>query len=191
MWLAIYMKLVASTEDANVYRGVIAANAAGDTGFFGDATFRWTVSSPYNMRASFSKTALGSRSACEFMGQGFTAAMNTLISNWIGPQAEMMARPLATITHQGTPGLEANKVGDSFDITVYSDNAYSVSQGIHGDSRWEQYLRTPNILAQLPYASSNSDGIITKAQSEQLDGAISASTLHDTPHVKQCVISFR
>ena len=51
--------LVGDAQNPNFYHGVIAADAGGDTGYFGDTTFRFQPTDPFNMRGFFPKSELG------------------------------------------------------------------------------------------------------------------------------------
>ena len=132
----VIYELVAATEDANFYRGVIAQNAAGDTGYYGDSVFRFQPASPFNMRASFAKAGL------------VTAPANLYVKYHSGNEyADIVlnrasGRDTSTtwgyVHAPGTPGLETPTVGADFDLTVFSDTAYSTAQTIHTASRWEK-----------------------------------------------------
>ncbi len=132
----VIYELVPATEDPNYYRGVIAQNAAGDTGYFGDMTFRFQSTSPFNMRANFSKTGLVTPPANLFVkyhsGNEYAdivldrASGRDTSSTW------------GYVHEPGTPGLETPEVGADFDLTVFSDTAYTTAQTIHTASRWEK-----------------------------------------------------
>ena len=132
----VIYELVPATEDPNYYRGVIAQNAAGDTGYYGDMTFRFQSTSPFNMRANFSKTGLVTPPANLFVkyhsGNEYAdivldrASGRDTSSTW------------GYVHEPGTPGLETPTVGDDFDLSVFSDTAYTTAQTIHTASRWEK-----------------------------------------------------
>ena len=147
-------ELVANTEDSNIYRGTIAANAAGDTGYFGDMTFRFQAVSPFNMRANFLKTGLPTAPANLYVkyhsGSDYADIVLTRSSG------SDTSTTWGYVHSPGTPGLEAPTAGDDFDLTVFSDSAYSTAQSIHAASRWEQYDRNDPDLNPLALAN-NSD----------------------------------
>ena len=140
----VIYELVKDTEDSNVYRGVIAQNAAGDTGYYGDMTFRFQSASPFNMRASFAKAGL------------VTAPANLYVKYHSGNEyADIVlnrasGRDTSTtwgyVHAPGTPGLETPTVGADFDLTVFSDTAYSTAQTIHTASRWEKDDRNDPVV---------------------------------------------
>ena len=129
-------ELVANTEDANVYRGTIAANAAGNTGYFGDAVFHFQAVSPFNMRINFSKAGLPTAPANLYVKYHSGNVYADLVLN------RSSGRDTSTtwgyVHSPGTPGLDTPTVGSSFDLTVFSDSAYSVAQAIHTSNRWER-----------------------------------------------------
>ena len=132
----VIYELVASTEDSNVYRGAIAANAAGDTGFYGDAVFRFQAVSPFNMRVNFSKAGLPTAPANLYVKYHSGNVYADIVLN------RSSGRDTSTtwgyVHSPGTPGLDTPTVGSSFDLTVFSDSAYSVAQAIHTSNRWER-----------------------------------------------------
>jgi len=132
----VIYELVASTEDSNVYRGAIAANAAGDTGFYGDAVFRFQAGSPFNMRVNFSKAGLPTAPANLYVKYHSGNVYADIVLN------RSSGRDTSTtwgyVHSPGTPGLDTPTVGSSFDLTVFSDSAYSVAQAIHTSNRWER-----------------------------------------------------
>ena len=132
----VIYELVANTEDANVYRGTIAANAAGDTGYFGDAVFRFQAVSPFNMRVNFSKAGLPTAPANLYVKYHSGNVYADIVLN------RSSGRDTSTtwgyVHSPGTPGLDTPTVGSSFDLTVFSDSAYSVAQAIHTSNRWER-----------------------------------------------------
>ncbi len=141
---ALY-ELVPNTEDANIYRGAIAANAGGQTGYFGDATFRWQTASPNNIRAFFDKTALTQSPPAKLYIRFHSGnAYDSLVLDRASGQDS--SSDYAYVHEPGSAGLDVNTVGAAFDLTVYSDSNYSVAQAIHSASRWENYDRNdPNI----------------------------------------------
>ena len=141
---ALY-ELVASSEDSNIYRGAIAANAGGDSGYFGDSAFRWQTSSPHNIRAFFDKTALTpSPPAKLYISFHSGHAYDRLVLDRASGQDT--SSDYAYVHEPGSAGLAVNTVGQAFDITVYSDTNYSVAANVHSASRWENYDRNdPNI----------------------------------------------
>ena len=132
----VLYELVANTEDANVYRGTIAANAAGDTGFYGDAVFRFQAVSPFNMRVNFSKAGLPTAPANLYVkyhsGSDYADIVLTRSSG------SDTSTTWGYVHSPGTPGLEAPTVGATFDLTVFSDNTYTTAQTIHTANRWER-----------------------------------------------------
>ena len=130
-------ELVASTVDPNVYRGVIAANAGGDTNYFGDATFRWQTETPFNMRANFSRTPIGP-SPPGSLWIRFHSGDEYADIKLDYASARDTATTFGYVHSPGTPGLEANSVGADFDITVYNNDAYSRAQNIQSANRWEK-----------------------------------------------------
>ena len=141
----VLYELVPSAEDANIYRGAIASNAGGQTGYFGDAAFRWQTASPNNMRAFFDKTALTqSPPAKLYIRFHSDNAYDSLVLDRASGQDT--SSDYAYVHEPGSAGLDVNTVGAAFDLTVYSDSNYSVAQAIHSASRWENYDRNdPNI----------------------------------------------
>ena len=132
---ALY-ELVADTEDPNIYRGVIAANAAGDTGYYGDMTFRFQPTSPFNMRASFSKTGLVTAPANLYVKYHSGSEYADIVLNRASGRDTSAA--WGYVHAPGTPGLETPEIGADFDLTVFSDTAYTTAQTIHTASRWEK-----------------------------------------------------
>jgi len=141
---ALY-ELVPNTEDANIYRGAIASNAGGQTGYFGDAAFRWQTASPNNIRAFFDKTALTQSPPAKLYIRFHSGnAYDSLVLDRASGQDT--SSDYAYVHEPGSAGLDVNTVGAAFDLTVYSDSNYSVAQAIHSASRWENYDRNdPNI----------------------------------------------
>ncbi len=141
----VIYELVANTEDANIYRGAIASNAGGQTGYFGDATFRWQTASPNNIRAFFDKTALTQSPPAKLYIRFHSGnAYDSLVLDRASGQDS--SSDYAYVHEPGSAGLDVNTVGAAFDLTVYSDSNYSVAQAIHSASRWENYDRNdPNI----------------------------------------------
>ena len=136
---ALY-ELVASTEDANVYRGAIASNAGGDSGYFGDSAFRWQTSSPNNIRAFFDKTALTpSPPAKLYISFHSGNTYDRLVLDRASGQDT--SSDYAYVHEPGSAGLAVNMVGQAFDLTVYSDTNYSVAANVHSVSRWERVDR--------------------------------------------------
>ena len=136
----VLYELVASTEDANVYRGAIASNAGGDSGYFGDSAFRWQTSSPHNIRAFFDKTALTpSPPAKLYVSFHSGHAYDRLVLDRASGQDT--SSDYAYVHEPGSAGLAVNTVGQAFDLTVYSDTNYSVAASIHSVSRWERVDR--------------------------------------------------
>ena len=141
---ALY-ELVSSAEDANIYRGAIASNAGGDSGYFGDSAFRWQTSAPNNIRAFFDKTAL-TQSPPNRLYISFHSgnAYDSLVLGRAG--AQDTSSDYAYFHVPGSAGLDVNTVGQAFDLTVYSDTNYSVAANVHSASRWERVDRNdPNI----------------------------------------------
>ena len=138
-------ELVSSAEDANVYRGAIASNAGGDSGYFGDSAFRWQTSAPNNIRAFFDKTALTqSPPARLYISFHSGNAYDRLILG--RASAQDTSSDYAYFHVPGSAGLDVNTVGQAFDLTVYSDANYSVAANVHSASRWERVDRNdPNI----------------------------------------------
>ncbi len=132
----VIYELVANTEDANVYRGTIAANAAGNTGYFGDAVFHFQAVSPFNMRVNFSKAGLPTAPANLYVKYHSGNVYADIVLN------RSSGRDTSTtwgyVHSPGTPGLDVPIVGAGFDLTVFGDSAYSVAQAIHTASRWER-----------------------------------------------------
>ena len=132
----VIYELVANTEDANVYRGTIAANAAGNTGYFGDAVFHFQAVSPFNMRINFSKAGLPTAPANLYVKYHSGNVYADLVLN------RSSGRDTSTtwgyVHSPGTPGLDVPIVGAGFDLTVFGDSAYSVAQAIHTSNRWER-----------------------------------------------------
>ena len=141
---ALY-ELVASTEDANVYRGAIASNAGGDSGYFGDSVFRWQTTPPNNIRAFFDKTALTqSPPAKLYISFHSGNAYDSLVLDRASGQDT--SSDYAYVHEPGSAGLDVNTVGQAFDLTVYSDANYSVAANVHSASRWERIDRNdPNV----------------------------------------------
>lgn len=141
----VLYELVSSTEDANIYRGAIASNAGGDSGYFGDSAFRWQTSSPNNIRAFFDKTAL-TQSPPTRLYISFHSG-NAYDSIVLGrASAQDTSSDYAYFHVPGSAGLDVNTVGQAFDLTVYSDTNYSVAANVHSASRWENYDRNdPNV----------------------------------------------
>ena len=141
----VLYELVASTEDANIYRGAIASNAGGDSGYFGDSVFRWQTTSPNNIRALFDKTAL-TQSPPARLYISFHSG-NAYDSIVLGrANAQDTSSDYAYFHVPGSAGLDVNTVGQAFDLTVYSDTNYSVAANVHSASRWERVDRNdPNI----------------------------------------------
>ena len=136
---ALY-ELVASSEDSNIYRGAIAANAGGDSGYFGDSAFRWQTSSPHNIRAFFDKTALTpSPPAKLYISFHSGHAYDRLVLDRASGQDT--SSDYAYVHEPGSAGLAVNTVGQAFDLTVYSDTNYSVAANVHSISRWERVDR--------------------------------------------------
>ena len=133
-------ELVANTEDSNIYRGIIAANAGGDTSYFGDTTFRWQTASPFNMRANFLRTAIG-LSPPNSLWVRFHAGDEYADIKLDYAAASNTATTFGYHHSPGTPGLEANTVGLDFDLTVYNDDAYSRAQTVQVANRWEKDKR--------------------------------------------------
>lgn len=141
---ALY-ELVSSTEDANIYRGAIASNAGGDSGYFGDSVFRWQTTSPNNIRAFFDKTALTqSPPAKLYISFHSGNAYDSLVLDRASGQDT--SSDYAYVHEPGSAGLDVNAVGQAFDLTVYSDTNYSVAANVHSASRWERIDRNdPNV----------------------------------------------
>ena len=141
---ALY-ELVSSAEDANIYRGAIASNAGGDSGYFGDSAFRWQTSAPNNIRAFFDKTAL-TQSPPNRLYISFHSG-NAYDSLVLGrASAQDTSSDYAYFHVPGSAGLDVSTVGQAFDLTVYSDTNYSVAANVHSASRWERVDRNdPNV----------------------------------------------
>ena len=133
----VLYELVASTEDANIYRGAIASNAGGDSGFFGDSAFRWQTSLPNNIRVFFDKTALTQSPPVRlYISFHSGNVYDRLVLERASGQDT--SSDYAYVHEPGSAGLAVNTVGQAFDITVYSDTNYSVAASIHSVSRWER-----------------------------------------------------
>ena len=141
----VLYELVPSAEDASIYRGAIASNAGGDSGYFGDAAFRWQTASPNNIRAFFDKAALTQSPPAKLYIRFHSGnAYDSLVLDRASGQDT--SSDYAYVHEPGSAGLDVNTVGQAFDLTVYSDANYSVAQAIHSASRWERYDRNdPNI----------------------------------------------
>ena len=136
----VLYELVSSTEDANIYRGAIASNAGGDSGYFGDSTFRWQTPAPNNIRAFFDKTALTQSPPVRlYISFHSGNTYDRLILDRASGQDT--SSDYAYVHQPGNAGLDVNTVGQAFDLTVYSDTNYSVAANVHSASRWENYGR--------------------------------------------------
>ena len=136
----VLYELVASTEDANVYRGAIASNAGGDSGYFGDSVFRWQTPLPHNIRAFFDKTALTPSPPVKlYISFHSGNTYDRLVLDRASGQDT--SSDYAYVHEPGSAGLAVNTVGQAFDLTVYSDTNYSVAANVHSISRWERVDR--------------------------------------------------
>ena len=134
----VLYELVPPTEDAAVYRGTTVANAGGDTGYYGDSTFRWQPTTPFNMRADLSKTGLGSSPPAklyvEFVASnGFTEELT--LDRASGGDTATTYR---YVHAPGSPGIELTDTSVTFTMTFYTDEAKTAPQTIHSASRWER-----------------------------------------------------
>ena len=142
-------ELVANTEDSNVYRGVVASNAMGQTGYFGDDTFAWQTVSPYNFRAKLPRAGLGSSPPtiiyAEFNGGSGDHAAHDSIE--LARSAGLDDNDNWGYVHNpGSSALEYNTVGAPFSLTMYSDAAHTTAVTFHAASRFERDKRDiPNV----------------------------------------------
>ena len=134
----VLYELVPSTEDANIYRGTIGANAGGDSGYYGDSTFRWQPVSPFNMRADLAKAGIGSSPPAklyvEFVASnGFTEGLT--LDRASGGDTVTTWR---YVHEPGSNAIELNTAGVTFTMTFYSDEAKTTPVTIHAANRWER-----------------------------------------------------
>ena len=141
----VLYELVANTEDSNIYRGTLAAQSGNEAGFFGDATIRWQVDDPYNIRMNLPRSGLSpppTNLYCRFeISDGAVTEVNMGRAS-----AADTATTYAYHKVPGEPGLESQTIGDTFEVAFFSDTAFTTAQTIHAANRWERDDRNdPNI----------------------------------------------
>ena len=141
----VLYELVANTEDANIYRGTLAARSGNEAGFFGDATIRWQVDDPYNIRMNLLRSGLSSPPTNLYCRFEISDGAVTEIHMGRASGSDT-ATTYAYHKVPGEPGLESQTIGDTFEVAFFSDTAYSTAQTIHAANRWERDDRNdPNI----------------------------------------------
>ena len=137
----VLYELVSSNEDNNVLRGTIAADAGGQTGYFGDDAFRWQTVSPYNMLLMADQVPLGHSPPDNLwvkFHSGTEYADIKLARAAARDTGLFPSGKFAYVHAPGTPGLNSNTVGATYDLTVFSNDAYTTPQSMHSLNRWER-----------------------------------------------------
>lgn len=123
--------------DPHVYHGTIAALA---NGFYGDATFAWAQTPSTRIRALLPKAVLGASPPANLyirFHQNREYGESALVRDAANDTSTLYAYQHAP----GEPAYEASasEVGESFDVSFYTDVGYSRAQNVVANTnRWVQ-----------------------------------------------------